>query len=61
MAGGGAGGQIWGGGGAGGLLTASGITFEGGVTYTVTVGAGGAGQAFTGNNNSLASNREVQV
>jgi len=54
IAGGGAGGQTFGAGGAGGYLEQGVVTTP--QTYTVTVGAGGAGQAFTGNNQSLVSN-----
>ena len=44
VAGGGGGGSHGGGGGgAGGLLQGSALTLSGGITYTVTVGAGGAG------------------
>ena len=44
VAGGGAGSQAWGGGGAGGLLTNSNFDLLSSTAYTITVGAGGAGQ-----------------
>ena len=56
VAGGGAGGQVWGGGGAGGMRTGS-LSVSVSEALPVTVGAGGAGQAFTGNNQSLTSNK----
>jgi len=54
VAGGGSGGgRHGGGGGAGGLLTASGLAVSAGVSYAVTVGAGGAGSPeLVGNNGS---------
>lgn len=54
IAGGGAGGQTYGGGGAGGYQEKGATVTP--QTYTVTVGAGGAGQAFTGSDQSLVSN-----
>jgi hypothetical protein len=54
IAGGGAGGQTYGAGGAGGYQEkGTTITPQ---TYAITVGAGGAGQPYTGNNQSLVSN-----
>jgi len=48
VAGGGGGGRLRGGaGGAGGFRTATGFTLTGGTTYTITVGAGGAGSTLT--------------
>ena len=48
VAGGGGGGRVrGGGGGAGGFRTATGFTLTGGTTYTITVGAGGAGSTLT--------------
>lgn len=52
--GGGRGGGGGGGGGAGGLRTANGVSFNVGTTYTITVGAGGAGSTVaysSGGNN----------
>ena len=56
-------GRYGGGGGAGdGAFNGFWYCIWGGVTYTVTVGAGGAGQAFTGNNNSRIPNQgQIQV
>lgn len=54
IAGGGAGGQTYGAGGAGGYQEKGvSVTPQ---TFAVTVGAGGAGQPFTGTNQSLVSN-----
>ena len=56
VGGGGAGGYLGGaGGGAGGYRTASSVTLNGGTTYTVTVGQGGAGVASNTQNSGTAS------
>jgi len=61
VAGGGGGGQNSnpdvgaGGGGAGGMLSASNVTFNPGVTYTITVGAGGTGGGNNSGGNSSIS------
>ncbi len=62
VAGGGGGGfRHAGGGGAGGLLTGTGITLDTGISYTVTVGSGGAAgvQSYVGSSgaNSTFGNR----
>jgi hypothetical protein len=60
--GGGGGGELAGGGGAGGMLTGSAVAVSPGTSYTITVGAGGAGgngardtDAAKGKDGSLAS------
>jgi len=58
VAGGGAGGYGsygTGGGGAGGYLTAAGVLFNPGVTYTITAGAGGPAASLSNGNNSAIS------
>jgi hypothetical protein len=61
VAGGGAGGAWYnaGGGGAGGLLQATGVSITAGVTYTITVGAGGTGSSTNGVVGQVGANSSI--
>lgn len=67
IAGGGSGGSgnnpggFAGGGGAGGYVAASGLSVLPGASYTVTVGAGGAGTPTTGRNGNTGSNSQFSL